>query len=61
MIVVALLAAQSVGPPAPDETTNPICYAYYLQMKDLKFGSSEYVMWRNKQLEFKCGAFYKSK
>lgn len=72
--MVALLLAQSPGhqglapvpqgPSSPPQEQavpqDPVCHDYHLKMHDFEIGSREFLMNRNKRLDFKCGAFHGS-
>lgn len=57
LILALLVAANQPRIPQPEDRE---CYAYYLKMRDIDFGTLEYVVNRNKTLELRCGAYYRA-
>lgn len=55
-LVVVNRSVVSKEIPKPEDG---VCYAYYLKMRDMELGTSEYIVNRNKILEARCGAFHR--
>lgn len=57
MFQFIIAAALSVAQPSIPSPQDQGCYNYYLKMRDIEFGSLEYVVKRDKKLELRCGAY----